>query len=383
MESETWIILRGPAETTPEDLFRMSSEEIRGVSIVAEAVPSSAVADLEQDPRTLVAAPDMPTTLVEPFAAPSPASDDAWGVAAVGADASTWDGTGVRMAILDTGIDPDHPAFAGMSLRSRDFTGDGVFDGNGHGTHCAGTAFGRDVGTRIGVARGVQQALIGKVLDNRGSGTSLMAIEGMQWAVGEGANVISMSLGFDIPRMVEQLIAKGWPSKLAAAKGLDAYRRNVRLFDRQLSLIAAQNDMGRSALVVAATGNASLRSTRADFVLPASLPAAADGVVSVAALGRSPQGLRVADFSNSLPTISAPGVDVRSAWPGGGLKSLNGTSMACPHVAGVAALWWQALGSEASAEAVRLQLLMTADRAGLAAGFSHTDVGRGLVRAPA
>ena len=88
-------------------------------------------------------------------------------------DRSTWTGEGVTVAVLDTGIDSKHPAFAGVDIVEKDFTGTGNGDRQGHGTHCAGTIFGRDVdGKRIGVARGVKRALIGKVLGDEGGGDS-------------------------------------------------------------------------------------------------------------------------------------------------------------------------------------------------------------------
>ncbi len=126
------------------------------------------------------------------------------------------------MAELDTGIDATHPAFAGVELVQQDFTGEGDGDGNGHGTHCAGTVFGRDVdGQRIGVARGVSKALIGKVLGADGGGDSDMIFRAIQWAVGSGANVISMSLGFDFPGLVADRVKAGWPPDLATSRALE------------------------------------------------------------------------------------------------------------------------------------------------------------------
>src|SRR5690606_41473924 len=92
------------------------------------------------------------------------AGDVTWGVKAMGAYTSPFDGSGIVVAVLDTGIDPTHPAFAGVNLTRRNFTTAGDDDTHGHGTHCAGTIFGRAVnGTRIGVAPGVTEAVIGKV----------------------------------------------------------------------------------------------------------------------------------------------------------------------------------------------------------------------------
>ncbi|WP_211193338.1 S8 family serine peptidase [Actinoplanes sp. TBRC 11911] len=107
---------------------------------------------------------------------------------AVGAAGSPFTGASVRVAVLDTGIDAAHPAFTGVSLTQKDFTGEGDGDENSHGTHCAGTVFGRDVGgTRIGVARGVTDVLIGKVLIKRGVGSTANLAAGTHWAVTNGA----------------------------------------------------------------------------------------------------------------------------------------------------------------------------------------------------
>ena len=118
----------------------------------------------------------------------------------------------------------------------------------------------------------------------------------------------------------------------------------------------------------------------------ASVPAAAKGIVSVGALGEAGDGLNVADFSNTNPLLSAPGIDVVSAKAGGGLVALQGTSMACPHAAGVAALWWQRVKEEASipatASAVVTRMRATCRTDVFRAGVDMLDRGDGLVQAP-
>ena len=117
-----------------------------------------------------------------------------------------------------------------------DFTGEGDGDLQGHGTHCAGTILGRPVdGTRIGVAPGVTRALIGKVLDRNGSGGSEALFNAITWAVQQGAHVISMSLGFDFPGMVERLSGQ-MPTRLATSRALEAYRGNLRMFDALMEM---------------------------------------------------------------------------------------------------------------------------------------------------
>jgi subtilisin family serine protease len=343
---------------------------------------------LVRDPQVLAVARVMPTRLVEPVeVAPGEASTTAWGITAVGADTSPRTGAGVVACVLDTGIDAAHPAFAGVSLVEEDFSGSGNGDRQGHGTHCAGTVFGRDVdGTRIGVAPGVGQALIGKVLGDDGSGDSDMLFRGIQWAVQNGAHVISMSLGFDFPGLVAQLVQQGWPVDLATSAALEAYRANLRMFDALMQVVRRQEAFGTGTVVVAAAGNESRRDVEPDYEIAVSLPAAAEGVVSVGALGQSDDGYRVAPFSNTFPQVSGPGVDVLSAAVGGGLRSLSGTSMATPHVAGVTALWWEdvlASPLPATTAMVTARLLALATTAGLAPGIDVADRGAGLVQAPA
>lgn len=377
-----WIILRVPETISEDAILRMAPEAAAETELISERLPDSAVGDLERDPRILEAAPAMPTVLIEPQATAGDAVGEAWGIAAVGADKSRFDGSGVKVAVLDTGIETSHSAFKGMMIIEEDFSGAGNGDRNGHGTHCAGTIFGRDLDRRIGIARGVDQALIGKVLNDSGRGSTLGMFWGIQWAAKHGANIISMSLGFDTAGLIETLIKEGWPKKMAAAIGIDSYRRNIRLFDRELQVLEALGEHGAGPLVVAASGNDSQRNVDVRYRIPASLPSCATGIISVGALGQTDAGLRIADFSNSLPRVTAPGVDIPSAWLGGKMKSLNGTSMACPHVAGIAALWWQSLGTMASQWLVRSKVEASGGYGALAAGYDHSDVGAGLVQAP-
>lgn len=347
------------------------------------------VRDARRDPSILVMARPMPLRLIEPLGSDAATrGGPTWGVEAVGATRTSFDGAGVEVAVLDTGIDPHHPAFAGARLEMRNFTGGPHTDPDrqGHGTHCAGTIFGRDVdGTRIGVAPGIGKALVGKVLGDDGSGSSEMLFDGMQWARREGARVISMSLGFDLPGAVAELIEQGWPEKLAASAALESYRENLRIFDSIMAMFDALAALDGGLIVIAAAGNESERQIDPQFEIGASLPAAADDVISVGAAGPSARGLTIADFSNTDPILSGPGVDVISARLGGGLVPLRGTSMACPHVAGCAALWWQALASRSvpmTADAVTARLRASADATVFADDVDIADRGEGLVQAP-
>ena len=347
---------------------------------------------LLSDRNVTAAAPVMPMKLIEPVkrgVETDPGgggrTSDSWGIAAVKADLVGDDaGEGVVVAVLDTGIDRGHPAFRGVQITGRNFTAgeiDAFDDDDGHGTHCAGTIFGRDVGgRRIGIARGVTQAVIGKVV-GPGGGSSAQIVEAVQWAISEGAHVISMSLGIDFPAYIKRLRKLDVPEPRAYSMGLSAYRENLRLFDRLAALVAVS---GSPTLLIAAAGNESQRDGNPPFELDVAPPAAADGFVSVAALERSPSGLRAASFSNSGAEVAAPGVDILSAVPGGGLALMSGTSMATPHVAGVAALWAENLASKNRLRAsyFRTSVVGSATLEGIAKASGSDEVGAGIVQAP-
>ncbi|MGP1253764.1 MAG: S8 family serine peptidase [Kiloniellales bacterium] len=282
-----------------------------------------------------------------------------WGVAAVGAFDSPFTGEGIRLAVLDTGLDLQHPDYRERRVVSRSFVpGEDVDDLQGHGTHCAGTAAGRPVDSntpRYGVAPQAE-LYIGKVLNNRGAGRERDILAGMAWAVGEGCEVISMSLG-------------------AAVRRGETYNT---LYERE-----AQAALSAGSLIVAAAGNESARSS--GYIAPVGMPANSPSILAVAALD---QALEVAEFSSGginagidgggAVDLAAPGVGVFSSLPlPREYGSLRGTSMACPHVAGCAALWAE------SDPALRGQALwdsLTGSAAPLSA--PERDVGKGLVQAP-
>jgi subtilisin family serine protease len=395
MPAERHIILRAVRPATRE-LFRgpaatAASVESQPAQVKVEVdnLDARQIQNLTQQADVVAVAPAMPMRLIAPLddaggapAAPAPAAATTWGVTAVGADTSSCDGSGIVVAVLDTGIDRTHPAFAGVSITEQDFTGAGNGDTNGHGTHCAGTIFGRDVaGTRIGVARGVTNVLIGKVIGPEGGASDHIATA-IQWALDNGAHVISMSLGIDFPGYQQQLQAQGVPQKAATSMALEGYRANVQLFERLAGLIKAHAGFGHPTLVVAAAGN---ESERPQFVIAVSPPAVADGFISVAAIGQGP-GLQfvIAPFSNTGANIAGPGVGIVSAAAGGGLRTLSGTSMATPHVAGVAALWAQKIlkAGPLSTLSWTARLIASGATQGFAPGIDATDIGAGLVRAP-
>lgn len=395
MKTEKYIILsdKSPIVPTIDNLgARGAGRTIDPASEVLEVEEADLTLkernDLRKDPRVRAIAPPMPMAMIEPvdsetISTTEAAAEVAWGVEAVGAPASPFDGSGITVAVLDTGIDPNHPAFAGVELVRRNFTSEGDNDLNGHGTHCAGTIFGQDVeGKRIGVAKHIKRALIGKVLGN-GGGSSATIAKAIQWAVEEGAHVVSMSLGIDFPGYVEQLVNMHHLNiNPATSMALEGYRANVNLFTELASFIRARGMLGQGSVIVAASGN---ESHRPDYEIAVGPPAAGTGIISVGALEKKASGLSVAWFSNNQVDVSAPGVGIISALPGGELGPKSGTSMATPHVAGVAALWAQRqleLTGTIDGQRLTVNLIGSARTEALVSDWEAEDIGTGIVKAP-
>lgn len=272
---------------------------------------------------------------------------DAWGVQHIQAGtahARNVTGTGVRVAVIDTGIDCTHPDLAANCAGGYDFVNDDSdpMDDHGHGTHVAGTvaAVSNGVGL-VGVAPDVELYAI-KVLDNTGFGWWSDVIAALQWAVDHGIQVTNNSYADD---SATDPSAPG-PAALRAA------------FD---------NAEAAGVLHVAAAGNSGNADGTGDNV---PYPARFASVVAVAATDES--GSR-ASFSSTGPSVefAAPGVEITSTALGGGYGSGSGTSFASPHAAGAAALVISAGVEDANAngrtnDEVRAILAQSADDLGAA-----------------
>ena len=283
--------------------------------------------------------------------------DLTWGIKAIGADRSPFTGKGIKIAVLDTGLDLTHPDFQGRTIVTKSFIPDhdAVQDIVGHGTHCIGTAAGPLAGNghaRYGVASQAE-IYVGKVLNDSGSGAESWVLAGMNWAIEQGCEVISMSLG--------RATQPGEPP--------DEFYEEV-----------GKTALEAGSIIVAAAGNESAR--QFGHIAPVGSPANAPSIFAVAAVDSD---MKIANFScgEINPTggevnIAGPGVDIFSSFPmPERYKRLRGTSMATPHVAGAAALWAQS-DANLRGQALWDVLIRSAKNIGL----DRRDVGAGLVQAP-
>ncbi|SFR25769.1 Serine protease, subtilisin family [Lentzea waywayandensis] len=272
-------------------------------------------------------------------------------------------GDGVKVAVLDTGYDTAHPDLKSVVDTSADFTGEGVRDLDGHGTHVASTIAGSGAasqGRYQGVAPGAR-LLVGKVLGEFG-GREDWVLNGMRWAVAQGADVVNMSLGGGV------------------TDGTDLMSQTVN------ELSAASG-----TLFVIAAGNYGLRESVGS-------PGAADRALTVANVTKqdklnltSSQGPRLGDFGLK-PEIAGPGTDIVAARAAGLLPEyavgdsyarLSGTSMASPHVAGAAAILAQQ-HPDWTGEQIKNALIGSSRRlpgiSTLAQGAGRLDIARGVAQ---
>lgn len=233
--------------------------------------------------------------------APPPVQSLPWGVDRVDADLVWLSGNNadpVRVAIVDTGVSKDHPDLAANLKGGYNAINPtkGWSDDNGHGSHVAGTvaALNNSIGV-VGVGPAVDLLAV-KVLSRTGSGFTSDVIEGIQWAVANGTQVINLSLGSSS--------------------------------DSQAMHDAATAAYNAGVVVVAAAGNSGSA---------VSFPAAYPEVIAVSAIDSNNL---LASFSSRGPEVdlAAPGVSILSTYKGTGYATLSGTSMAAPHVTGAVAL---------------------------------------------
>jgi len=262
-----------------------------------------------------------------------------WGLIRCRVPPSSRSGVGIKLAVLDTGMDPGHPDFSGRPMTTSSFVGEPVQDLNGHGTHCIGTACGPKSPPGNTLRYGIAYAgriFVGKVLTNSGSGTGAGVLAGLNWAIANRCEVISMSLGSQSPVQA-------------------AYTA------------AGQAALSAGCLIIAAAGNAATQT---------GAPANSPTIMSVASLDPN---LMPSSFSNfGKIEIAAPGRDVFSSWPRPTrYRTISGTSMACPHVAGCAALW-----AQTSPSLRGMNLWRRLQSSALRLPLPASRVGAGLVQAP-
>jgi len=267
------------------------------VPAIAASIPEPAIEGLMRNPNVTYIEP-----VIEVYAVTQTVP---WGVERIGAP-TVHDGgnkgEGVKVAIIDSGIDYTHPDLDGNYVTGYDFVNDDDYpmDDNGHGTHCAGIVAAEDNDTGVvGVAPGAHLYAL-KVLNRRGSGNFSDVVAALQWAVANGMDVTSNSYGSSV--------------------------------DPGFTVEEAFDNAELAGIVnVCAAGN---EGAGADTVI---YPAKYDSCIAVAATNSS--DIR-ASFSSTGPAVelAAPGVGIMSTIPGNLYQSWSGTSMACPHVAGTAAL---------------------------------------------
>lgn len=256
---------------------------------------------------------------------------------------STSKGKGIRVAVLDTGIDFNHPDLKSNYVDGVSFVKGAPkpMDDQGHGTHCAGTiaAAMNGVGV-IGVAPEASLYAV-KVLDNNASGLFSWSIAGIDWCIQNNMHIVSMSLGSEsVPTAVELICNAAW------SKGL-------------LIVAGAGNEDGNPVPP---------QQSSVDY------PAKYKNVIAVSSVDSNDV---IAPNSGRGPEVDlcAPGVEILSTIPGGKYAKMSGTSVACPHVSGVAALAWGARPSSDNEQIWNL-IASTADDLGIPGPDSKYGYGR-------
>lgn len=277
------------------------------INAIACSLPAQAVNALQKNPKVAYVEEDIQVSAADIEL------DNSWGVKHIGAGTvhqSGNEGKGIKVAVLDTGINYNHEELIAVYKGGVDIINNDAdpWDDNGHGTHCAGIIAAADNNNDVVVGVAPQVSLYSvKVLNSAGSGSISTIIAGLQWAVNNGMQVISMSLG----------ASTGTTSLQQACD--NAYNQ------------------GHGILIVAASGN--------DYRSTISYPAKYDSVIAVGATDSLDRRASFSNYGTGLE-LMAPGVYILSTYidvsPNDNRNidtmTMSGTSMATPHVAGVAAL---------------------------------------------
>lgn len=248
-------------------------------------------------------------------------------------------GSNITIAVIDTGVDLDHPDLVAKIVAGKDFVNNDSLadDDNGHGTHVAGiaAASGNNGIGIAGVSWGAQVMPL-KILNSAGNGSTADLAEAIIYAADNGAKIINMSLGASC--------GSGWPDVE------DAVNYAV----------------GKGVLLVAASGN--------NYSTPVLCPGAINGVMAVGATDSSDARPAYSTYGTAVD-VAAPGSSIYSTYSGGYYASLTGTSMASPHVAGLAALLWS-FAPGMNYNQVESMIEQTADDLGEAGKDNYFGYGR-------
>jgi len=311
------------------------------VDAIAASIPEKAIEALQKNPNVRYVEPDGQVYALDEL-------DDSWGVKRIGAGLVHElenRGEGVNIAIIDSGIDYEHPDLDDNYAGGYDFVNgnDDPMDDNGHGTHVAGTVAAEENGEGVVGVAPMANLYALKILDSGGRGNFSDVIAALQWCEDNGIQVTNNSYG-----------SSGDPGTSVQEAFYYSYH------DYEI-------------IHIAAAGNSGNPPGRGDNII---YPARYESVIAVAATNQDDERARWSSTGSELE-LSAPGVNINSTLLGGGYGEKSGTSMASPHVAGVAALvlvW--AVNSNWSNVEVRNQLEITADDLG-----DSSLYGNGLVDA--
>ncbi|MGG3571574.1 S8 family peptidase [Bacillus gobiensis] len=316
------------------------------INAAKATLTDKAVKDLKNNPAVAYIEEDHIATAYEqayklkPYAQTVP-----YGIPHIKADrvqAQGYSGGGVKVAVLDTGIDASHEdlnVVGGTSFVPSEPSP--YSDGNGHGTHVSGTVAALNNTTGVlGVAPDASLYAV-KVLDSAGSGSYSGIVSGIEWATANGMDVINMSLG--------------------GSSGSKALKQ------------AVDNAYANGVVVVAAAGNSGSSGGRVNTI---GYPAKYSSVIAVGAVDSNNKKAYFSSVGDELE-VMAPGVSVQSTLPGNQYTELDGTSMASPHVAGAAALI-KSKHPDLSASQIRQRLSDTADYLG-----DHFYYGNGVINVEA